>query len=193
MENSVLACIKSRRSIRRYKEDQISEDQLDLLLEAATWAPSGSNSQSWLFLALQNKGLLVELNTIIKKAFLTWTPDDDYPAKKRAVINSAKENFSFFHNAPTLIIAANVPGYQNGLADCTLALQNIFLMAQSIGLGTCWINQLRWLRDESTVREFLVTIGIPLEYEIFCSAVVGCPAHAPSPFARKEGRTLVVR
>ena len=189
----ILDCIKSRRSIRRYTEDQISPEHLDMLLEAATWAPSGSNNQSWLFVAIQNRDVLRELNDLVKRTFLTWTPDDDYPAKKKAKINAEKESFSFFHHAPTLVVAANVSGYQNAVVDCSLALQNIFLAAHSVGLGTCWINQLRWLSKEAPVREFLATKGLPRELDIFGSAAVGYPAHAPSAFARKDGTIHIVR
>lgn len=193
MKDQVLSCIKSRRSIRRFKQEQIEDSQLNVLLEAAIWAPSGSNSQSWLFTAIYNKDTLKNLNETVRKAFLTWTPDDDYPAKRRATVNAQKEGFNFFHNAPTLIIASNMQGYQNAMADCVAAQQNIFLAAHAMGLGACWINQLRWLTDDVGVRGFLEEIGLPKNHVICCSAAVGYPDHTPPAPARKEGTTLIVR
>ena len=192
MDNPILACIKTRRSVRRYTEEPVSREHLDALLEAAVWAPSGSNNQSWLFTAIRGKTVLARLNETVRQTFLTWTPDDDYPAKRGAVKKATSEGYCFFYNAPLLIIASNKPGYQNAMADCSLALQNIFLAAHSLGLGTCWVNQLRWLRAEKPVRQFLAGLGLPEEHEICCAAAVGHPAHTPPAPERRSGTTLIV-
>jgi nitroreductase len=79
------------------------------------------------------------------------------------------------------------------MADCALAMQNIFLAAQSIGLGTCYINQLRWLRDDPGVRVYLSEYGVPKEHVICCAAAVGFIAgESPAP-KRKEGTINIVR
>lgn len=193
MPNAVLECIRSRRSIRKFKAEQIREDELATILEAATWAPSGSNSQTWLFTAIQNSAVLEKLAGVVRTAFLSWTPDDEYPAKHRAVTNASRESYNFFYHAPTLVIASNVPDYQNAMADCANAMQNLFLAAHSIGLGTCWINQLRWLRDVAPVRDFLAELGVPREHVICNAAAVGYPDHTPPAPARKEGTTRIIR
>lgn len=193
MTNEVLHCIRTRRSIRRFTEEQINDDQLAALLEAATWAPSGGNNQSWLFTAILNKDHLARINELLRQGFLTWTPDDDYPSKKKAKVNAQNERHHYFYHAPTLIIASNVPDYQNGMADCATALQNIFLAATSMGLGSCWINQPRWLTNDGPLRDFLAELGLPKEHIIYCSAAIGHPAHTPPPPARKDGTTRIVR
>ncbi len=193
MRDEVMQCIMTRRSIRRFTEEQVDEARLATLLEAATWAPSGGNNQTWLFTAIQNKEILARLNETMRVAFLTWVPDDDYPSKKKAKANAQNEKHNFFYHAPTVIIASNVPGYQNGMADCALGLQNIFLAARAMDLGTCWINQPRWLTDDANVRKLLAEIGLPKEHIIYGSAAVGCPDHTPPAPARKEGTTLIVR
>lgn len=193
MKEEVLNCIRSRRSIRRFKGEQIDASQLDVLLEAATWAPSGGNNQSWLFVAVQNRDMLARINERLRRSFLVWTPDDDYPAKRRAVINAQNEKHSYFHHAPTLIIATNVPDYQNAMADCSAALQNIFLAAVAMGLGSCWINQLRWLTNDAPLRDLLTEVGLPKERVICGSAAVGHPDHAPPAPKRKDGTVVVFR
>ena len=141
LNNTILACIRERRSTRRFTDKQITRDELDTLLDAAIWAPSGSNSQSWLFTAIQNPDALNKLNTLIREAFARWTPDDDYPAKFSGKERAKREDYNFIYHAPTLIISSNRPHYKNAMTDCALALQNIFLAAQSLGLGSCYINQ----------------------------------------------------
>jgi nitroreductase len=193
LNNEILTCIHNRRSTRRFTGDQISAEQLDTLLNAAIWAPSGGNNQSWLFTAIQKQEVLAHLNELVRKGFMTWIPDDDYPGKLTIKKRSQREGYCFYHNAPTLIIASNVPNYENAMADCALAMENIFLAAESIGLGSCYINQLHWLRDDTDVRTYLFELGIPKEHVICCSAAIGLiGAESPAP-ARKGGTINIVR
>ena len=69
MSNEVLENIKSRRSVRTYTERQVSAGDLNLILEAAAYAPSGMNFQTWHFTAIQDAAVLTELNEKIKGAF----------------------------------------------------------------------------------------------------------------------------
>ena len=173
MRNEVLDCILARRSTRQFQPGQIQPEQLNALLEAAVWAPSGSNSQSWLFTAVQNREALNKINDLVREGFQRWTPDDDYPAKQGAKATAQREDYHFFYHAPTLIIASNRPNYENAMADCALALENLFLAAQSLGLGSCYINQLHWLRDDQPLRRYMLELGIPLEHTICSAAAVG--------------------
>lgn len=193
LRNEVLDCILARRSTRHFKQEQIEECQLEALLDAAIWAPSGGNNQSWLFTAIQNKALLLKINELVREGFKTWEPDDDYPSKLAARTNSQNENFNFYYNAPTLIIASNKPNYENAMADCSLALENIFLAAQSLGLGTCYINQLHWLRNDVNLRKFLLDLGIPIEHTICSAAAVGYIAKESITPERKKGTIKIVK
>ncbi|WP_444641186.1 nitroreductase family protein [Caproiciproducens sp. R1] len=193
IQNEVLDCIHRRRSIRRFQERQIEPEQLETLLDAAIWAPSGSNSQSWLFTAVQNRETLLQLNEVVKEGFQNWVPDDNYPGKVRAKASSEKENYNFYYHAPTLVIASNRPDYENAMADCALALENIFLAAQSIGLGTCYINQLHWLRSDPGVREFLFQLGIPREHTICSAAAIGYIGAESAALPRKEGTIRIIK
>jgi len=172
---------------------QISSEQLDVLLDAAIWAPSGSNSQSWLFTAIQKQEVLLRLNELVRKGFQNWTPDDNYPGKLAAKERSRAEGSNFYYYAPTLIIASNRPNYENAMADCALALENIFLAAESLGLGSCYINQLHWLRDDPGVRGYLAELGVPREHTICSAAAVGYIAAESSAPARKEGTINIIR
>jgi nitroreductase len=192
-ENEVLNCIHERRSTRRFSNRQISSEQLDDLLDAAIWAPSGGNNQSWLFTAIQKEDVMVHLNELVSTGFLHWIPDDDYPGKAAVKQHSQKAGYSFCHSAPTLIIASNRPNYENAMADCALALQNIFLAAHSLGLGSCYINQLHWLRDDPDIRAYLFELGIPKEHTICSAAAIGYIGAESAAPARKEGTIHIIR
>jgi nitroreductase len=192
-ENEVLRIIRARRSTRKFTDEQISSEQLDSLLDAAIWAPSGGNNQSWLFTAIQNKGILEKLNALVREGFQRWIPDDDYPGKLGIKEHSAREDYNFYYHAPTLIIASNKLNYENAMADCALALENIFLAAQSLGLGSYYINQLHWLRGDAGVRDYLAELGILREHTICSSAAIGFIGKESTPPPRKDGTINIVR
>jgi nitroreductase len=193
IRNEVLDCIHSRRSTRKFQERQIEQEQLETLLDAAVWAPSGGNNQSWLFTSIQNKNILLKLNSLVREGFQHWVPDDDYPAKQSAKTTSQKNGYNFYYHAPTVIVASNRPNYENAMADCALALENLFLAAQSLGLGSCYLNQLHWLRNDEGVRNFLFELGIPKEHTICAAAAVGYIGKESIPLLRKAGTTNIIK
>ena len=132
--NEVLKAIKSRRSVRAYTEQQISQEDLNAILEAATYAPSGMNYQTWHFTAIQNEPRLQE--------------------------RGHSQTYCCYYHAPTLVIVSNEPTQWWAAMDCACAMQNIFLAAKSLGIGSCWINQLGQTYDDPEVRDFLKKLGI---------------------------------
>ena len=193
LTNEVLQCISDRRSSRKFTDKKVSEEELTAVLNAAIWAPSGSNSQSWLFTAVQNENTLTKLNTLVRDAFLTWIPEDDYPAKHAIKEKSKSENYNFFYNAPILIIASNKTNYENASVDCALALENIFLAAHSLKLGSCYINQLYWLRNDKNIRAFLYELGIPKEHTVCSSAAIGHIEKLSNAPLRKQGTINIIK
>lgn len=193
IDNEIISIIESRRSTRSFTDEQITAEQLDALLASAIWAPSGGNNQSWLFTAIQNREILSKLNSLVRAGFGRYVSDDDYPGKHSIIEQAKHDDFNFYYHAPTLIIASNKPNYENAMADCSLALENIFLTAESLGLGTCYINQLHWLRNDIEVRNYLATLGVPIEHTICSSAAVGHIGKKSSAPARKEGTVNIVR
>ena len=122
MLNEVLENIKSRRSVRTYTEQQVSAENLNLILEAATYAPSGMNYQTWHFTAIQDADILRELNEKIKGAF---AKSDEPRLQERG----HSETYCCYYHAPTLIIVSNEPTQWWASMDCACAMQNIFLAA----------------------------------------------------------------
>lgn len=100
--NEVLKTIKSRRSVRAYAEQQISQEDLNTILEAAAYAPSGMNYQTWHFTAIQNAAVLEELNEKIKGAF---AKSDEPRLRERG----QSQTYCCYYHAPTLVIVSNEP------------------------------------------------------------------------------------
>lgn len=100
--NETLQTIKARRSVRAYTEQQVSAEDLNLILEAATYAPSGMHLETWHFTAIQNKEVLEELNDKIKGAF---AKSDDLHTRERG----HSQTYCCYYHAPTLVIVSNEP------------------------------------------------------------------------------------
>ena len=166
--NEVLQNILTRRSIREFKDEQIKDAELDLILKAGIYAPSGMNKQSWQFTVVQNKEKIELLAKVVREAL------------------GRDEGYNFY-GPPTLIMLSNEKDNTNGLADCSCALQNIFLMANSLEIGSCWINQLKSICDENEVREVLRSFGILENHIVWGMASIGYPNSVAKEHERNDG------
>ncbi|MCI7063161.1 MAG: nitroreductase family protein, partial [Mitsuokella jalaludinii] len=81
----------------------------------------------------------------------------------------------FMYNAPVLIVVANKRDYGNKYADVSCAMQNMMLAANALDLGSCWINQLRWLQDNPVLRAYLQKLGMAEDEEVCASLSIGYP------------------
>lgn len=100
--NEVLETIKARRSVRAYDRKQIPADDLNAILEAGAYAPSGMHYETWHFTAVCNTVKLEELNERIKGAF---AKSDDKHLRERG----HSETYCCYYHAPTLVIVSNDP------------------------------------------------------------------------------------
>ncbi len=193
--NEVIQNMLTRRSVRAYKEEQITDEQLNILLEAAKHAPSGANTKSWRFTVVQNKERLEKLNALVREAFKNLEIDEKtYISKKNGKIASENHSYKFYYNAPTLIIVSNDRDYSNCMADCAVAMENILLAAHSMGLGACFTNQLTWFCDDKNLRKELTDIGIPENHVVCGSATVGYSSSSiHKELQTKDGNVDIIR
>ena len=193
--NEVMQNIFTRRSVRSYSPRQLSEQQLGGILDAATYSPTGSNSQSWHFTVVQSPDIIRQLNQAIKAALSAMEVTPDTYRSLAGAIRAAKgENYSFYHNGPTIVIVSNERSYSNAMADCAAALQTIFLAAHSLGIGSCWLNALHWCESSPELRAIYTRIGVPESHIVCGGAELGYP-EGPYPKAapRKPDAWHVVK
>lgn len=164
--NEVLENIKARRSVRAYTAQQVEQEDLLAILEAATYAPSGMHLETWHFTALQDAGKLEELNERIKGAF---AKSDDKHLQERG----HSKTYCCYYHAPTLIIVSNESTQWWAGMDCACAIENMFLAARSLGIGSCWINQLGTTCDDPQVREFITSLGVPADHKVYGCVALG--------------------
>ncbi len=172
----MLSFIRSRRSTRVFLRKPVEREKLEAILEAGRYAPSGGNNQSTHFLVITNPEVLARLASLAQQLFSEMTASAvTYPSLAGAIRNSKKGGYVFHYNAPVLILAANRIDYSNNMADCACALENMMLMANALDLGSCWINQLKWLNRCPEMTQTLREIGLCENEIVLGGAVFGYP------------------
>ena len=167
---NVLEAIKGRRSIRAFKSQNVSAEIIKKLVDAARWAPSAGNIQPWEFI-------------IVRK-----------PEIKRRLAEAALDETFIEEASVVIVVCANENRSSQGygirgktlycIQDTAAAIQNIHLVAYSLGLGTCWIGAFR----EDEAREIL---KIPQGIRPVAIIPVGYLAEAPLPPSRRPINQIV--
>ena len=160
--------ILSRRSIRKFSIKPTSEEILKNIVDAGMHAPSAMCRKTWQFTVVSNKSLIQKLINAIKNV-------------------TGKEDYNMY-NPVTLIIPSNKKDNIYGREDNACALQNIFLAAESYGIGSVWINQLTNNCDEPEIRTILTELEIPENHVVYGIAALGyANPNSPPPVYREIG------
>lgn len=175
MDNIVLQALRNRRSIRRFKPDQISDEELQAVLEAGTWAPTAKGLQDPWIVAVQRPDLVERIDRLNGEI---W--GHEHP----------------FYGAPTIVLVfgTDPDEWQNSLQDGSLVLGNMMLAAHAIGLGSCWINREREMFATPEGKELMAELGVDVKLAGIGALALGYPASfPPSVKPRKENYFKVVK
>lgn len=177
--NEAIKNIYTRRSIRNYLEKNVSKNIIKELLNSAVMAPSAMNTQPWHFSIASGQDKVMHFaemayreHNILGK--LIW----------HGFRITAK---SIFYNSPLLIIISGKKGYEWLKEDTNLAVENMFLAAKSLGLGSCWIGFGMVLDNSKTARKEL---AIPKDFEISAVLIFGYPAKEKNIIPKRTPKIL---
>ena len=172
-----LEAILTRRSTRSFKPDPVEPEKLSLLLDAARQAPSGGNNQTNHFFVIRSKDVLDKLVELTVAGFCKMEiAEDTYASLKHAITAAKRGGYVFHYNAPVLIAVANRKEYGNNLADCACAIENIMVAANALDLGSCWINQLKWLNEDPDLLALFRSLGMREDERIYGAVSLGYAA-----------------
>ena len=189
MKNAVIENLYERQSIRQYTAQEVTRETIAELLNAAVQAATGGNTQGWHFTVLTSEQAKVDLNAAVRQGMLNLKLNENSYKSQISGQKAAKnENYCCYFHAPCWIILSAAKSFPNNMADCALAAANIMHAAVSLGLGTCWVNQVRWTQDDPVVAEALRNLNIP-ESDLVCvSLSVGYPVSKPKKPERNVPR-----
>lgn len=172
MTNETLQTLLTRRSCRAYMPRQITDEELNAVLEAGTYAPSAMGRQSAKIVVVQDpetRALLTRMN-----AAVMGTPDRDP-----------------MYGAPTILVVLADAHAPCAVQDGSLVLGNLMLAAASLGLGSCWINRAREEFDSDEGKALLRRWGIEGDWVGVGHCILGYPAADPKPAAPRKADFVV--
>ena len=178
----LLDAIKGRRSTRRFKNQELTQETIQELLDLAIWAPTASNVQPWGFVVIQDQKKMKEISDQAKAILLEYMKA--HPRMEMYRASMENPNFNIFYNAPALVLFYGKKDHPYTPHDCSMAAQNLMLAAWEKGLGSCWIGFAQGLCDSS---EFKEQHHIPEEYTLIAPIIVGYrEQEPPKPIPRRE-------
>ncbi|MDD5291185.1 MAG: nitroreductase family protein [Patescibacteria group bacterium] len=173
-----LSLVKSRRSVRQYRQEKIPRDQIEKIIEAGTWAPSAFNQQPIKFFVLEDSAKIKLAGEKIREM------------RKKAGENIWRQELPdpTFYQAPAVIfLCVSEPKNKYALADAALACQNCLLQAREMDLATVVVGQATMLEEIPEVKEKL---GLPNNWEILLSFCLGKTDSFPEAPERKKPEVI---
>jgi nitroreductase len=195
--DDILEIMKSRRSIRRYKQKDVPDELLKKIMEAGRWSPSGDNAQPWRFIVVRDPGVKKAMGKIATEGsgrrftaeYFTGhmqerfkgLKDKEKQAKAFQKLRSGAVS-SFLADAPVVIVVCAKLDVWDVPYDAAMATQNMQLMAHALGLGTCVVvAPVSDMRDDIKTMELL---NVPHGYKIVAPLAIGYPDESPNPRPR---------
>lgn len=174
MKQEALEVLKNRRAIRAYKSQQITDEELNAVLEAGTYAPTGMGTQGVQIVAVQSPEAVAAVSALNAK-----------------VLGNPGANP--YYGAPTIVLVfeteASVTHTFDGAAVCT----NLLNAAYAVGLGSCWIHRCRQMFEMEEGKALLRQWGLPDTLTGVASLALGYAAcEQPVPKPRREGYIVKV-
>ncbi len=178
--NQLETLIKGRRSVRKYKNENLNPALIRRLLDVTGHAPSGVNTRQVLFTVIDDREKMDVFRREIMDGLCQLTRRNALPeslAFFAHFVRMWEENGTdvIFRGAPHLLITSVPPNVPSPMPDCLIAMSYFELFAQSLGVGTVWCGLAKWAFDD-LLPESRIRLGIPPEHVIGYSMLFGKPA-----------------
>lgn len=170
-DNPTINNLITRRSVKSYQPEQIKKEELDAILMAGTYAPTGMNKQSPVMVAVQDPILLHQLSQM--NAQLLGTENDP------------------FYGAPTVVVIFGNPEMPTWMEDACLVAGNLMNAAHSLGIGSCWIHRARPMFESEDGRKIMKQWGIPETMIGVANIILGYQKEAPKPRIERKADYII--
>jgi len=172
-----LEAILKRKSVRSYKKEQVTDEELKKLVDAGMSGPGGGPVH---LTVIQKAELIRKINDITKNIMLSGTGF----MKERASL----PGYEPVYGAPTLILLS-APD-QNGAANCACAAENILVAATALGLGSCYLMSVKGAFSGENAPALLAECGVPEGNTVCCAVIAGYQDGEAFSSANRKVRTV---
>ena len=177
-EEQAVQFLRSRRSIRAYKDKPVEEEKIRRLIEIARYAPTGGNGQLVEWSVLTDKRKIHESASQTVEFFRRFIKENpqvlEFNPHFTFLIKAWEAGYdSILWNAPVLVVASAPKEVPTAIVDVHIALSYLDLLAPTMGLGTCWAGLLQHaITSSPPLKEFL---GVPAEHPHLFPMILGYP------------------
>ena len=173
--SDIIRAMEERRSIRNFKSDMPSKEDIEQIIEAGLYAANGMGKQATITVAITNKELRDRLSA------------------ENCKIGGWKEGFDPFYGAPVILVVLADKNWANRVYDGSLVMGNMMLAAHSLGLGSIWIHRAKEEFDMPEYRRLLKELGVEGEWEGIGHCAIGyIEGDVPKAAKRKDKRVFWV-
>ena len=161
----MIELLRARRSIRKYTDKPIEPEKIEILKEAVLRSPSSRNFDPWEFIFVDDRGLLEKLSL------------------------SKRHGSKFLENAALgIVICGDGDKSDVWVEDCSIASILVQMVAQSMGLGSCWIQIRKRMHDDQATSEDYIRklLNIPDQIMVESIIALGYPAEIREPLPREK-------
>ncbi|MDO5133328.1 MAG: nitroreductase [Eubacteriales bacterium] len=174
--NDIIKAIQERRSIRSFKPDLPPSADIEQIMEAGLYAPSGMGKQGVITIAVSNKEIRDKLSEDNRK------------------IGGWPEGFDPFYGAPVILIVLAKKDFFTYVYDGSLVMGSLMLAAHSLGLGSIWIHRAKEEFETDEYKKFLKELGIEGEWEGIGHCAIGyVNGEQPEAAPRLQNRLYYVK
>lgn len=160
----LLEIMRKRRSIRTYTDERVEDDRLEMILKAGLLSASSKNKRPWEFIVVRDKKMLLELA--------------ECRVGSASMLNGAD---------CAIVVIGDSEKTDVWVEDCSIAMANMHLMADSLGIGSCWIQgRLREAKDVTTESYIRKRLNFPENYRLEAILSLGMPAVYPKAYELEE-------
>lgn len=193
--NETIKTIMERRTYRKFKKNQISDEELKIIIDAGLYAPSAGGRQSPIFLVSQDEETNLKLGKINKLLFGGANSDGiHFVSKNQKSISDDDSIVSGFYDAPTVITLFAPKKWLYGTEDCVMAVENMILAASSLGIGSCYVSRAQETFSSELGKSLMIKLGLDDTFEAKMHLCLGYPDGDKSdPKPRKEGRVKYIK
>ena len=171
--NEVLKALKERRSCRKFQPRQVSEADLEAILEAGTYAPTGMNRQAPVIVVIQDKETIAEVSRL-----------------NAAVMGADTDPF---YGAPTLLVVLADPQVRTWLHDGALVMGNLMNAAHAVGVGSCYIFRAKEVFETEAGKALLTKWCVPETYIGVGNCILGYPAEGGTRPVSPRKENYIIR
>ncbi|MCK8824324.1 nitroreductase family protein [Fuchsiella alkaliacetigena] len=174
-ENDFFGIIKNRRSVRKFKNEEVSDEILKKLINAARWAPTSCNRQPWEFIIIADKELIEKVRDFRGQKFISDAP--------YCILVLMNKNLYHYDDESLISYYLNL--------DAGAAIQNILLMAEYLNLSACWVNLADNNLSDEERKEMKELFNIPEKMILNTVIPIGYSDFNPNPPGRKDLEEII--